>query len=106
MAPGPFRFGWPFGLFRPPGGSGGGNVSTPAPTPVNAGVGKPFIERDPSMPERQRRNSEKVSMVLNSLMRRGVLFQISPAEWGIDAAALSNSGGGLSGTFDSPGVYG
>lgn len=105
MAPGTFRPRWPLGLFRPPAQPAGGNVATPTPTPTNAGVGKPFIERDPSVPERQRRNSEKVSMILNSLMRRGVLFQLSPAEWGIDASALSNPGG-LTADGHAAGHYG
>lgn len=53
------------------------------PIPPHAGHNKPFVERDVTADQRLRRHTEKVSMILNSLMGRGQLVQTDPQGWEI-----------------------
>lgn len=62
--------------------------------------GKPFLERvpDTSGPNglnRLRRHTEKLSIIINSLVAQDILQQIGPSSWTIDTAG----GSGLTGTF-------
>lgn len=74
--------------------------SPPVPPPSHAGIDKPFIERVPdAVPRRLARHTEKVSNMLNSYMRQGIMYETAPGVWQIDVTA--QPGSGLTGIFNS-----
>lgn len=96
---------WPAGLFAPAAGPSSAADAPATPNPP-AGAGVPFVERVPDAEDRLRRFTEKVAMIVNSLLRNGSIRQTSPGVFVIDGSAIEGDAAGLTGTFDSPGVYG
>jgi hypothetical protein len=80
----------------------------PAPVPTGRTIrSKGYLPRCPQPGEKdfERRMAsftEKLSMIVNSLIGQGILVQTGPSEWTIDAGAalvITTGGGGLTGTF-------
>lgn len=76
-----------------------GPKPAPAPGPAPSQVAKqPYVERDPDLPPRSRRNMEKVSEIFNSLIRTGDLVHTAPGDWRLNTPAAG--GGGTLTTLD------
>ena len=99
----------PWALFAPPASGllahADAPVAAASSVAVASGTDKPFPPRDPKMDPRLRRFTEIVSSAFVSLMAKGILVQNSGDDWTLDVTAASSSADGLTGTFNSPGVY-
>jgi len=92
-------------------GSPGGGTTVPPPPPPgppslsHAGTNKQFIGRDPLVDPRTRQHTERVAVILNSLMRQGQLYVAEDGEWEVAVGPGqieipdSPGGSGLTGTF-------